>query len=634
MRGIGSTLARLSAARALFAGAALLAGFAAQKANAQTAGGYPPNGADDTALAIPRLAPAGNAGVALPQPLAPSEAARIRRIFALQAGGDIPAALQATAQIDTSYDLGRAMLGHILADRYLGRFSRPGTDELRVWLGMWSDLPDASAIHSLLITRLPAGSAAPPAPMEIAIADTPGGDAAQVPVPEETGPLNPSIDRNPAFDRAVHEAARGSGSYAAARLIARNSSLAPAYAALLRGEAAQILFTLNRDEEAFDTAASAVRGCGKDAPDSCQSVALPAYIAGLAAWRMHRTEQAKSMFEAAWRARISTSAVTAAAGFWAARAHLHLHDPSGYVPWMMRAAVQRNTFYGLLARRALGLALGIRDSERETLGEADIDAVAALPEGLRAFALLQVGQTQRAEAELRQLWPAAQARPTLGRALMLVSARAGLVDLAAQFADLVQAADGRPRDATRFAVPKLRPAGGFTIDPAMVYALARTESNFDTAMVSPAGARGLMQIMPETARFLIYGDTGGVAPRAPLHDPGVNLDLGQRYVAYLSTQEQVDGNLIRLLASYNSGPGNFARWSATVHDNRDPLLFIEAIPVDETRAFVPRVLAYTWIYAARLHLPTPTLDELAAGNWPRYHGPDAPHPQEIAARTH
>jgi hypothetical protein len=69
-----------------------------------------------------------------------------------------------------------------------------------------------------------------------------------------------------------------------------------------------------------------------------------------------------------------------------------------------------------------------------------------------------------------------------------------------------------------------------------------------------------------------------------------------------------------------------------VRDGGDPLLFIEAIPPDETRAFVPRVLAYTWIYAARLHLPTPGLDELAAGGWPRYHRAEAV--REPPARLH
>jgi soluble lytic murein transglycosylase-like protein len=123
--------------------------------------------------------------------------------------------------------------------------------------------------------------------------------------------------------------------------------------------------------------------------------------------------------------------------------------------------------------------------------------------------------------------------------------------------------------------------------------------------------------MPQTASFIL-GGSGRIDLPTMLHDPAVNLDLGQRYVAYLARNDAVNGDLIRLLAAYNTGPGSFAHWAPQVRDNGDPLLFIEAIPVDETRAHVPRVLAYTWMYAARLHLPAGSLDDLAAGRWPRF----------------
>ena len=158
----------------------------------------------------------------------------------------------------------------------------------------------------------------------------------------------------------------------------------------------------------------------------------------------------------------------------------------------------------------------------------------------------------------------------------------------------------------------LRPAGGFILDPALVYALTRLESNFDPAAVSPAGARGLMQLMPHTAKYVMAGT--GVSPR--LHDPAANLDVGQRYLVHLSHLDIVGDNMIRLLASYNAGPGNLALWLDSMQQESDPLLFIEALPGEETRAYVPRALAYTWLYAARLGLPSPSLDELSAGLWP------------------
>ena len=80
---------------------------------------------------------------------------------------------------------------------------------------------------------------------------------------------------------------------------------------------------------------------------------------------------------------------------------------------------------------------------------------------------------------------------------------------------------------------------------------------------------------------------------------------------------------MRLLASYNAGPDATLHWAADLHDDNDPLLFIEAIPNDETRRFVRRTLTYTWIYAARLHLPAPSLDEMAAGAFPRFTPPAA-----------
>ena len=100
----------------------------------------------------------------------------------------------------------------------------------------------------------------------------------------------------------------------------------------------------------------------------------------------------------------------------------------------------------------------------------------------------------------------------------------------------------------------------------------------------------------------------------------------------LGGYDLVGGDLIRLLASYNSGPTSFGRWAATIRHDGDPLLFIESVPNDETRAYIPRALAYTWLYAAELGLPSPSLDELAAGSWPRFR-PVAPK-RALVAHLH
>ena len=130
----------------------------------------------------------------------------------------------------------------------------------------------------------------------------------------------------------------------------------------------------------------------------------------------------------------------AAASFWSARAADRQHDPADAARWLQRAAAERTTLHGLIARRLLGLPTGIAPNAA-LLSQADVDAVAATDAGRRAFALLQVGQPERAADELRSLWPAVQDDPPLRRALMLVAAGVGLSDCAAQFAAWSEAAD-------------------------------------------------------------------------------------------------------------------------------------------------------------------------------------------------
>ena len=78
-------------------------------------------------------------------------------------------------------------------------------------------------------------------------------------------------------------------------------------------------------------------------------------------------------------------------------------------------------------------------------------------------------------------------------------------------------------------------------------------------------------------------------------------------------------DLLRVIAAYNSGPGNIGYWARKrIKHGQDPLLFVEAIPNLETRLFVRRVLANLWIYRRRLGQSAPSLEALAAGQFPRY----------------
>jgi soluble lytic murein transglycosylase len=581
MRGIGSTFSRLPKVAAWVAGAALLAGTLAPRAFAQ---------GDETAMAVPRLAPFDAEGVALPQPLAKPDAALLRRLFA-DMRAPIPDLVREARGLDASVALNDQLLGVVLAERYLGPGHHSSAAELSLWLKRYTRLPQAVAIAALLHQRDPKAELPSDLPTLVAAA----------PVPEEDPPADASFKRSDRLDRRIGALLRDGKFDAATRMIAGSRGLSAAYAATLRAEVAQGMFTHNRDREALALARQAVA-------QSKGSVGLADFIAGLAAWRLGERAPALIHFAAAARAPIAAPALHAAGAYWAARASLATGDDTHWRGWLDDASAQRRTFYGQIAARIVGRSDGL-EFATEVLGEADLDAVAAEPGGLRAFALLQIGQTPLAETELRLL---AHERPPLARSVMLIAERAGLFDVAADLAARIeQRTGGTALDADRFPVPRLRPGHGFMMDPALVYALTRIESNFDSHAVSPVGAEGLMQLMPHTAGALTHG-----VPR--LHDPSVNLDLGQKYVSYLAGQSAVKGDLISLLASYNAGPVAFGRWSGDIRDFNDPLLFIEAIPTDETRRFVQRALAYTWIYAARLHLPTPSLDALAAGHFPLF----------------
>nr|WP_294530821.1 lytic transglycosylase domain-containing protein [uncultured Rhodopila sp.] len=510
------------------------------------------------------------------------------------------------------------LLGTVLADRYLSRFHKSTVSELSDWLMQYRDLPDAPAIYSLLLTKLPRDATPPDPPAVTALTRS----AATQTVPEDIDPPRDNLARNPQFDRAVIDRAQRGNTVAALRMIASARRIDSVYAAQLRAEVAQASFIRNEDAEALRIVQASLKSTNPD-----DQATLAYYVGGLAAWRLDQIDIAKTMFEDGAEARNSSPHLHAASAFWASRASRKMNDAAGTLKWLRSAAAERLTLHGFLARRILRMDTGILPSG-QLLSQADVAAVAATPPGLRAFALLQVNQSQRAEAELRTLWPDAAPNSAFGQSLLMVASATGLTDYAAQMASLLQTRDGRPHEELRFAVPKLRPAGGFRIDPPLVYALTRMESNFDPEAVSSVGARGLMQIMPSTAQYIT-----GNADMNPdrLHEPATNLEIGQRYVAYLARLDGIDDDLLRVLASYNCGPGNYLHWAPDVHDGGDPLLFIEAIPIAETRAFVPHVLLYSWIYAARLHRQAPSLDSVAAGEFPRFTPPRQERTLEVLA---
>ncbi|MFC3713690.1 transglycosylase SLT domain-containing protein [Sphingoaurantiacus capsulatus] len=148
------------------------------------------------------------------------------------------------------------------------------------------------------------------------------------------------------------------------------------------------------------------------------------------------------------------------------------------------------------------------------------------------------------------------------------------------------------------AYPRLAAASPSASDWTMIHAITRQESRFDRAAVSSANARGLMQLMPGTARETASKVGVGYDFTRLTEDEAYNVLLGSTY--FRNLLDNRGGNHVLAVASYNAGPGNVNKWIRANGDPRDPNIdvvdWIEAIPFNETRIYVWRVLENAVVY--------------------------------------
>lgn len=346
---------------------------------------------------------------------------------------------------------------------------------------------------------------------------------------------------------------------------------------------------------------------------------LGLWQAGLADWQAGRLDAAFKAFSTLAKSPGRSQWTISAAAFWAARIELRAHRPADVAPWLDIAANYPRTFYGLLARRLLGIDTDFK-FDHASFTASDAELMTSLPAGRRVLAELQIGDEAAVAAELR-LMAARGSGPTMQSAVALAE-HANMPALSLQLAAILAHRDGRAHDRALYPIPRWTPLGGFTVDRALLYGVMRQESKFAPAVVSNAGARGLMQLMPATARSMAAQLAKNVdfeIDRTQLSDPETNLMLAQEYIRTLLTDDHIRGNLLFFALAYNGGPGAVARHKAAATDYRsDPLLFLETFPVAQSRAFTERVMANYWIYRMRFGQPTPDLDALAEGHWPIY----------------
>jgi len=347
------------------------------------------------------------------------------------------------------------------------------------------------------------------------------------------------------------------------------------------------------------------------------------WVVGLAQYRLGEYGKAANAFERVLDDPTEDGWVRSGAAFWAARSAARSGQQDRVQPLLRQAGAWPATFYGQIALRQLGEEPAIQNlgptpyqstglqrvsyqpDEAGDVGADELNAfIRSDDRARRTVAYYEVGRGTDARDELRT-----GLRSELterGRKLWAALARA-LGPRVTGVSD-----DGRRIDADRYPQPVIEPEGGFTIERSLVYAIARKETDFNARARSAVGAYGLMQVMPTTAAELA-NDRAFVSDPERLYDPAVNARLGQAYVSKVLAMPAINGDLLRVAASYNAGPGPMVAAVRKLGPDADPLLLIETIDVPQARDYVEKVVAAYWIYQRLNGRPLNTLDAVASG---------------------
>ena len=513
--------------------------------------------------------------------LSATDASAYRQLFTLQGQGRWA---EADALLNHVSD--PLLLGETQAQRYLSGGYHASVGELKQWLASYDDLPQYPRIYKLAQQK---------------------GATGLQPQPESNPLLPTEAQRSQRFSQSLiaqqHQWREGSPAASAwqnIRQLLRSNSPQTALAELQKNGH---LFTL-RDYDLVRWAVASrmvnngnaylARNLAKASADRSGS-AIPAlyWLAGLSQWQYGTPKNALRYFRAMADADYALTPADAAAAFWAHRAAEKLGDNALSSRYLHQAARYQQSFYGIVA-------------QQELKGEALQESASALPQPAfrRIQALRQIGELPRAEAEAAALLRRAPANQTasLSEALQ----QNGFSE--SRLRQLAQATP-HPQASTYLSAnwEQLRRSG---VDSALLLAIARQESGFNASLKSGAGASGMLQMMPETSRYLL----ARLQPGAKTTPPSA-ISLARHYVEELRTLPQINGNLIYLAAAYNAGPGTLQKWLKN-QPAQDPLLFVESIPYPETRSYVLNIMTNYWMVNQVLGEPDESPASLLAGNWP------------------
>ena len=486
------------------------------------------------------------------------------------------------------------------AQLYLAaRSPRVELHQIQAWLERGRNLPMAAQLGRLGVTR--GAAAMPDLPAERrfrALASIPKRIR---PAATRDGTMPESVSSE-ILSRISNDDSLGAHQL----LYSVDAQLSPAARAEWRQRVAWSYYIENHDRAALDLARSVSEGEGP-------WVAEGEWVAGLAAWRLSDCRDAWEAFDRAGRAAYNVE-LRAAAFYWASRAAIRCRNPERAADLLRFAAQNDETLYGMLAAEQLGMALPANHSSAD-FSSADWRELGGIENVRVAIALAQIARDELSSEVL--LHQARIGDPAHYAALSRLARGLGLPATQMYMAHNAPAG-GEPDPATRYPSPKWVPIAGWRIDPALAYAHALQESNFRAGAVSPADARGLMQIRPIAARE--YGPAINLSANSDLMNPAVNIAFGQQALLSLATSSATQGALPKVMAAYNAGLTPVTRWNYEIRDFGDPLLWMESIPYWETRGYVAIVMRNYWMYERQANSASPSRISLSQNKWPGFPG--------------
>ena len=279
--------------------------------------------------------------------------------------------------------------------------------------------------------------------------------------------------------------------------------------------------------------------------------------------------------------------------YWAGRASLAAGRPADASAYFQRAAQYPELFYGQLALERLGRAVPAPGYAPPVAAGDPTRAAFAQNRLVRATRQMMYGGRANEQMMFVRALAESLNTPTEKSLAMEMSRQVGRQDLAVWVARASR--NNGEAFYVRDAFPTLRhqPRTSWSL----AHGITRQESSFDVNAVSHAGARGLMQLMPGTAREQA-GKLGVGYSSSRIHDPAFNVMLGSAY--FQRMLNTWNGSVPLAVASYNAGPGNVRKWINAYGDPRtnqvDVIGWIEAIPFTETKGYVQRVIENSVVY--------------------------------------